>query len=119
MNSEENCYVLDRYNAFIRRLIYQEVRLRWPEVIRLEGKNENGNQYLVAYKTGTREEEDQKAAERREKEKQDVQQAVGLSALLRKISESVSFFFFFSYQSKLYFNKNFENSHQCFVDFSG
>ena len=45
---------------------------------------------MVAYKVGSKEEEEQKETERREKEKNEVQEAVGLSALLRKIADSVS-----------------------------
>ncbi|XP_023316905.1 poly(A)-specific ribonuclease PARN-like isoform X1 [Trichogramma pretiosum] len=88
VKSEDESYVLDRYNAFIRRLIHQEVQLRWPDKIRLENKIENGNCVVIAYKTGNKEEEAQREKERREKEKQDIQQAVGLSALLQKIADS-------------------------------
>lgn len=92
IESEEEELVLDRCNAFIRRLIYQEVRQRWPDKIRLETKTDTGSMpHIVVYKLGNKEDEEQKEADRREKEKLDVQEAVGLSALLRKIADSVRF----------------------------
>lgn len=91
INSEDDSKELkiERCNAFIRRLIHQEARLRWPNKVRLETRNENGNQHIVVCKLGTKEEEEKKEAERREKEKLEVQEAVGLSILLRKIVDSV------------------------------
>ncbi|XP_058798112.1 poly(A)-specific ribonuclease PARN-like isoform X2 [Phymastichus coffea] len=89
IESVEEELVLDRCNAFIRRLIYQEVRQRWPDKIRLETKTDTGSMpHIIAYKLGNKEDEEQKEADRREKEKLDVQEAVGLSALLRKIADS-------------------------------
>lgn len=91
INSEDDSKELkiERCNAFIRRIIHQEVRLRWPNKVRLETRNENGGQHIVVCKVGTKEEEEQKEAERKEKEKLEFQEAVGLSALLRKIADSV------------------------------
>ncbi|XP_015595875.2 poly(A)-specific ribonuclease PARN isoform X1 [Cephus cinctus] len=88
IDSEAEELTIDRCNAFIRRLVHQEARMRWPNKIRLESKTEGGGQCLVVQKIGTKEEEKQREVERREKEKSEVQEAVGLSALLRKIADS-------------------------------
>ncbi|XP_014206531.1 poly(A)-specific ribonuclease PARN isoform X2 [Copidosoma floridanum] len=85
VDSEEKEFIIDKCNAFIRRLTHQEVKIRWPNKIKLQGKNENGNAYLVAYKVGTDDEEKVREAERKEKENLQVQEAIGLSALLKKI----------------------------------
>lgn len=65
--------------------------MRWPNKIKLEGKNDNGYQCLIVTILGTKEVEDKKKAEKIEKEKQELKQAVGLSLVLRKIADSVSF----------------------------
>ncbi|XP_031787554.1 poly(A)-specific ribonuclease PARN isoform X2 [Nasonia vitripennis] len=90
VNSEDDGKELriERCNAFIRRLVHQEARLRWPNKIRLETRNENGNQFIIVSKIGTKEEEEQKETERKERVKLEVQEAVGLSVLLRKIADS-------------------------------
>ncbi|XP_012258948.2 poly(A)-specific ribonuclease PARN-like [Athalia rosae] len=88
LNSEAQELIIDRCNAFIRRIIHQEARMRWPNQLRLEGKTDSGGQCLVVQRMGTKEEEEKKEAERREKEKIEMQEAVGLSALLRKIADS-------------------------------
>ncbi|XP_046483955.1 poly(A)-specific ribonuclease PARN isoform X2 [Neodiprion pinetum] len=87
-NSEAEELTIDRCNAFIRRIIHQEARMRWPNKLRLEGKTDSSGQWLVVQKMGSKEEEEKKEVERKEKEQNDIKQAVGLSALLRKISDS-------------------------------
>lgn len=82
--------MIDRCNAYIRRIVHQEVRQRWPTKIRVESKCDGANQAMIAYKVGTKEEEKKKEAVRREKEKMEMKDAVGLTALLRKIADSVS-----------------------------
>ncbi|XP_012535917.1 poly(A)-specific ribonuclease PARN isoform X2 [Monomorium pharaonis] len=79
---------IDRCNGFMRRLVYQEARIRWPNKVRIETKIENTWQCLLVQKTGTKEEEEEKDNEKRQKEKLEIQQAVGLSNLLKKIVES-------------------------------
>ncbi|XP_029169507.1 poly(A)-specific ribonuclease PARN-like [Nylanderia fulva] len=79
---------IDKCNAFMRRLVYQEARVRWPNKVRVEGKVENTWHCLSIQKTGTKEEEEEKDNQKREKEKLEVKQAVGLSYLLKKIVES-------------------------------
>lgn len=74
----------------MRRLVYQEARARWPNKVRIETKIENTWQCLLVQRAGTKEEEEGKDNEKREKEKLEVKQAVGLSSLLKKIVESVS-----------------------------
>lgn len=88
LDSEESELKLDRCNAFVRRLVYQETKVRWPSKVRVETKNENGNQSLFVCKMGTQEEEEKLEAEKREKEKLELKEAVGLSALLQKIANS-------------------------------
>ncbi|XP_072749603.1 poly(A)-specific ribonuclease PARN isoform X2 [Anoplolepis gracilipes] len=79
---------IDKCNAFMRRLVYQEARIRWPNKVRVESKVENTWLCLSIQKAGTKEEEEQKENQRREREKLEIKQAVGLSNLLKKIVES-------------------------------
>lgn len=88
MDKEE--LTIEKCNAFIRRLVYQEARMRWPNKLRIEGKIEKTWHCLSVQKVGTKEEEEEKDNQRRDKEKLEMIQAVGLSNLLRKIVESVS-----------------------------
>lgn len=74
----------------MRRLVYQEARIRWPNKVRIESKIENTWQCLLVQRAGTKEEEEERENERREKEKLEIKQAIGLSSLLKKIVESVS-----------------------------
>jgi poly(A)-specific ribonuclease len=92
----------------VRRIIYQEIRLRWPNKIGLKTKSEYTKQFIIIYKLGTKEEEEQREAERREKEKSDIKEAVGLSVLLRKIANSVSSYilYYFYYMCMLIFYRN-------------
>ncbi|CAD1472657.1 unnamed protein product, partial [Heterotrigona itama] len=87
-SEEEEELVIDKCNAFIRRLVYQEAKLRWPNKLRIESKLENFACSLVIQRSGTKEEEEQRDVEKREKERIEIQQAVGLSMLMRKISNS-------------------------------
>lgn len=113
MSSNEEETMLNRCNAYIRRIIHQEVRLRWPNKIRVEGKVDGTTQGLMVYKMGTKEEEKKKEEERREKEKEELKEAVGLSVLLRKIADSVctciaiiiNFFFYWSNKINFYFSE--------------
>lgn len=88
--SDKDELTIDKCNAFIRRLVYQEARIRWPNKLRIEGKVENTWQCLLVQKIGTEDEEEEKDNQKRDKEKLELTQAVGLSNLLRKIVESVS-----------------------------
>lgn len=90
INSDEEPLVIDKCNGYMRRIIYQEARKRWHDKVRLESRNDNGNHVLIVTRLGSREEEDQLESEKLEKEKEEVQRAVGLSALLYKIVDSVS-----------------------------
>lgn len=74
----------------MRRIIYQEARKRWQDKVRIESRNDNGNQLLIVTRIGSKEEEEQLEAEKKEKEKLEVQRAVGITALLNKIVDSVS-----------------------------
>ncbi|XP_043472399.1 poly(A)-specific ribonuclease PARN-like isoform X1 [Leptopilina heterotoma] len=79
---------IDRCNAFIRRLVYQEVKRKWPKKLHLDFKAEGLNQILEVTKVGTKEEEEKKVLEQKEKERLEMKEAIGLSALLKKISSS-------------------------------
>ncbi|KAG5319117.1 PARN ribonuclease, partial [Acromyrmex heyeri] len=80
---------IDHCNGFMRRLVYQEARIRWPNKIIVENKMENGWQCLLVRRAGTKEEEEERENQKQEKEKLEVKEAVGLSNLLKKIVESV------------------------------
>lgn len=69
--------------------MYQEVKLRWPNKLKVESKMNNFGCSLVVQRLGTKEEEEQRDIEKREREKTEIQQAVGLSILMRKIADSV------------------------------
>lgn len=69
--------------------MYQEVKLRWPNKLKVESKMNNFGCILVVQRLGTKEEEEQREIEKREREKTEIQQAVGLSILMRKIADSV------------------------------
>ncbi|XP_051173834.1 poly(A)-specific ribonuclease PARN-like isoform X2 [Leptopilina boulardi] len=88
INSDADKLSIDRCNAFIRRLVYQEVKMKWRKKVNLDFKAEGPNQILVVTKVGTKEEEEKKEAERKEKEQLEMKDAIGLSALLKKISNS-------------------------------
>ncbi|XP_015110042.1 poly(A)-specific ribonuclease PARN [Diachasma alloeum] len=88
LESEAEELLIERCNGYIRRLAHQEVRQRWPKKIRLESRVEGGSQNLMVYKMGSKEEEEKKQKERQEKERMEMKEAVGLSALLRKIADS-------------------------------
>lgn len=88
ITSEAEELTIDKCNAFIRRLVYQEVRVRWPNKLKVESKNDTFGCSLVIQRLGNKEEEEQKEVEKREKEKMEVKQAVGLSILMRKIADS-------------------------------
>ncbi|XP_024881595.1 poly(A)-specific ribonuclease PARN-like [Temnothorax curvispinosus] len=79
---------IDRCNGFMRRLVYQEARVRWPNKVKVESKIENTWNCLLVQRVGTKEEEEERENEKREKEKLEIKQAVGLSNLLKKIVES-------------------------------
>ena len=74
----------------MRRLVYQEARIRWPNKVIIENKMEDGWQCLLVRRVGTNEEEEEMENQKREKEQLEIKQAVGLSNLLKKIVESVS-----------------------------
>ncbi|KAJ8669286.1 hypothetical protein QAD02_000545 [Eretmocerus hayati] len=86
IGSENDELVIEKCNAFIRKLVYQEVQQRWPTRVRLESSYENMS--LVAYRMGTAEEEREKEAKKKEQEMLEVQEAVGLSTLMRKLCDS-------------------------------
>ncbi|XP_070530991.1 poly(A)-specific ribonuclease PARN isoform X2 [Cardiocondyla obscurior] len=88
LTSDAKELIIDRCNSFMRRLVYQEARIRWFNKLRIESKIENTWNCLSVQKIGTKEEEEEKEKEKREKEKLELKQAVGLSNLLKKIVES-------------------------------
>ncbi|XP_006617598.1 poly(A)-specific ribonuclease PARN-like isoform X1 [Apis dorsata] len=88
VTSETEELLIEKCNAFIRRLVYQEVKLRWPNKLKVESKMNNFGCSLVVQRLGTKEEEEQREIEKREREKTEIQQAVGLSILMRKIADS-------------------------------
>jgi poly(A)-specific ribonuclease len=92
-SSEPEELVLDRCNAFVRKLIFQTVGQRFDSnVVQLESRlTDNRNRVLVVTRAGSVEERKKKEQEKKDKELQDLEDAVGFTAVLRKISESVGF----------------------------
>ncbi|EFN75773.1 poly(A)-specific ribonuclease PARN [Harpegnathos saltator] len=86
--SDKEELTIERCNKFMRRLIYQEAKNRWPDKVRIESKIENTWQCLSVQKVGTKEQEEAKENQRREKEKLEFDQAVGVSNLLKKVLNS-------------------------------
>nr|XP_033321022.1 poly(A)-specific ribonuclease PARN-like isoform X2 [Megalopta genalis] len=86
--SDAEQMTIEKCNAYIRKLVHQEVRVRWPNKLRVESKIDYLGHSLVVQRSGTKKEEEQKDAERREREKMEIKEAVGLSSLLRKIADS-------------------------------
>ncbi|KZC04656.1 Poly(A)-specific ribonuclease PARN [Dufourea novaeangliae] len=86
--SEAEELIIDKCNAFIRRLVHQEVRVRWPNKLRVESKSDCSGHSLIVQRSGTREEEEHKEIQRREREKLEIKEAVGFSTVLKKIAES-------------------------------
>ncbi|XP_076298678.1 poly(A)-specific ribonuclease PARN isoform X2 [Lasioglossum baleicum] len=79
---------IDKCNAYIRKLIHQEVRVRWPNKLRVENRMGCLGHSLLIQRSGTKKEEEQKEVERRDTEKLEIKEAVGLSALMKKIADS-------------------------------
>lgn len=79
---------IDKCNAYIRRLVYQEARIRWPNKLKVESRFDKFDCTLVVKKLGTREEEQLWETERCERELAEVKRAVGLGILMRKIADS-------------------------------
>lgn len=73
--SEAEELAIDKCNAFIRRLVHQEVRVRWPNQLRVESKSNCSGHSLIVQRSGTKEEEEQKEVERREREMSEIDQA--------------------------------------------
>lgn len=88
INSDAEELTIDKCNAFIRRLVHQEVKVRWPNKLKVESKLDNFVCNLVVQRLGSKEEEERKESEKKERERMEVQQAVGLSILMRKIADS-------------------------------
>ncbi|CAL7936045.1 unnamed protein product [Xylocopa violacea] len=88
IKSEAEELLIDKCNAFIRRLVYQEVKQRWPNKLKVENKMDKFGCVLVVQRLGSEEEEKQKEAEKLEKEIMEVEQALGLTTIIRKIAQS-------------------------------
>lgn len=88
LRSDADELLIDRCNAYIRRIMFQEVRIRWPHKVRMESKIDGALQGLVIFKLGSKDEEEKKETSRREKENIAIKEAVGLTALFRKIADS-------------------------------
>ncbi|PSN44566.1 Poly(A)-specific ribonuclease PARN [Blattella germanica] len=89
-SSEPEELELDRCNAFIRKLIFQEVQQRFDSnKVFIESRVvENRNRVLVVSRNGTQELREQKEKEKRDKELQELEDAVGFTTVVKKISES-------------------------------
>jgi len=85
---------LDRCNAFVRKLIFQTVNQRFDSnAVQLDSRlTDNRNRVLVVTRAGSIEERKKKEQEKRDKELQDLEDAVGFTLVLRKISESVGLY---------------------------
>ena len=94
-SSEPEELEFDRCNAFLRKLIFQEVGQRFgSDKIFLESRvMENKNRVLVATRTGSEEMKKQKEKEKMERELKELEDAIGFSTVIKKISESVGILF--------------------------
>ncbi|XP_017755530.1 PREDICTED: poly(A)-specific ribonuclease PARN-like isoform X2 [Eufriesea mexicana] len=88
IKSEEKELVIKRCNTFIRRLVCQEIKLRWPNTFRIDTEFSNAGCRITIQKLGTKEAEMEKDAEKMKKDMTDVKQAVGLSILMKKLANS-------------------------------
>nr|XP_034174553.1 poly(A)-specific ribonuclease PARN-like isoform X2 [Osmia lignaria] len=87
ITSETEELLIEKCNAYIRRLVHQEVKIRWPNKLKVESRMDNFGCSLAIQRLGTKEEEEQKDILKKEKEKLEIKQAVGLSMLMRKIAD--------------------------------
>jgi poly(A)-specific ribonuclease len=89
-SSEPEELVLDHCNSFVRKLIFQTVDQRFDNnVVQLETRlTDNRNRVLVVTRAGSVEERKMKEQKKKDKELQDLEDAVGFTLVLRKISES-------------------------------
>ncbi|XP_069690990.1 poly(A)-specific ribonuclease PARN-like isoform X2 [Periplaneta americana] len=89
-NSEPEELELDRCNAFVRKLIFQTVAQRFDnKKVQLESRlTDTRNRVLVVTRVGNEEDRKKKEQEKREKELQDLEDAIGFTQVLRKISQS-------------------------------
>ncbi|XP_076653140.1 poly(A)-specific ribonuclease PARN isoform X2 [Halictus rubicundus] len=88
ITSDAEELTIDKCNAYIRKLVHQEVRVRWPNKLRVENRMGCLGHSLVIQRSGGKKEEEQKEVERREREKLEIKEAVGLSTLMKKIADS-------------------------------
>ncbi|KAJ9580971.1 hypothetical protein L9F63_023850, partial [Diploptera punctata] len=91
-SSESEELQLDQCNAFVRKLIYQEVGKRFDSnKLVLESRiSDNKNRILFALRTGSEEVKKRKEKERMERELRELEDAIGFTSVIKKISESVS-----------------------------
>ncbi|XP_021925751.1 poly(A)-specific ribonuclease PARN-like isoform X2 [Zootermopsis nevadensis] len=89
-SSEPEELVLGCCNAFVRKLIFQTVGQRFDSsVVQLESRlTDKRNRVMVVTRAGSVEERKKKQQEKKDKELQDLEDAVGFTSVLRKISES-------------------------------
>ncbi|XP_012289012.1 poly(A)-specific ribonuclease PARN isoform X2 [Orussus abietinus] len=87
VKSEEEELSMEWCNSYIRKVLRQEVKLRWPGIIKVDAKSDVSNKFVIK-KMGTIDEEEQKESERKEQDELELKQASGLSTLVEKISKS-------------------------------
>ncbi|XP_041977962.1 poly(A)-specific ribonuclease PARN-like isoform X2 [Aricia agestis] len=86
---EEDSMEIDRCNAFIRRLVFQEVRLRFKDEVFVESiVLENKNRVLKVSRITSSADVKDKDNLKKEKEWEEFEEAVGFSKVARMISQS-------------------------------
>ncbi|KAK7862589.1 hypothetical protein R5R35_004199 [Gryllus longicercus] len=89
-NDEQDELILDGYNGFVRKLIYQTVGERFDSrSMHVETRAiDNHNRALVVTRALSDEDRKKKEEERQEQEKKELDTAVGVSSVIRMISQS-------------------------------
>ncbi|CAH3997884.1 poly(A)-specific ribonuclease PARN-like [Pieris brassicae] len=87
--NKSNEMEVDRCNAFVRRLLFQELGSRFKNDVFLETKVfENKDRILKVTRLSSSDERKNKDDERKEKEWEDLEEAIGFSKIARLISQS-------------------------------
>ncbi|KAJ1527889.1 hypothetical protein ONE63_007825 [Megalurothrips usitatus] len=85
-DTQNDCMTLERCNAYMRRLLYQEVSKKFGDAVHLESCDDNFA--MKVFRGGGEEFKKKRNEEKKEKEWNDFQEAIGLSHLIKAISNS-------------------------------
>lgn len=94
LKSEEKEMVIDNKNGFQRKLIYQLIEANFHNKISTSNRDlDNKRKVLVIERKRSLEEESKLEAGRVESENREFEEMIGLSSIIKMVSESVSLFF--------------------------